>query len=386
MISELLIKMGLLSSKVTHKSPLLNYIGKSAPFIFSTQKIWHNHLTDSCEKSVNCFNELQKQALINLDSWNKYRDEDYLIDSSVQVSKDDSFSSAAKIAKQCGVAPVVLIMASAHYPAGYALPEMAYKDGLAAQEEVSFNVSTLSREIDEQLKLPKDAAELYYDAKTSDFIYHTSMSERIKAMRTMSDAEQAIVRLVSADDNNDPLYIVPMTDRQDPHVCFKSPLFLVDSDYLDSPGSSTKQTVADLSYRPLPQSEIFPFHAMFSAAVEPNDMPGGIYDWDDDAFVKAYIAEMRRRIRAQLDTLILHGHRHAVLSAFGCGAFGGKADIVANIYLEEIQDRSHCFDHLVFSIASQGERKNNYQAFFDVLDGLNLGSKNIITNSSKLSV
>ena len=43
-------------------------------------------------------------------------------------------------------------------------------------------------------------------------------------------------------------------------------------------------------------------------------------------------AETRKRVAAQLDTLIEQGVRHVVLSAFGCGAFRNPADEVAAVY------------------------------------------------------
>ena len=43
-------------------------------------------------------------------------------------------------------------------------------------------------------------------------------------------------------------------------------------------------------------------------------------------------AETRKRVAAQLDTLIEQGVRHVVLSAFGCGAFRNPADEVASVY------------------------------------------------------
>jgi len=41
--------------------------------------------------------------------------------------------------------------------------------------------------------------------------------------------------------------------------------------------------------------------------------------------------QARRRIALQLETLSEHGIRHAVLGAFGCGAFGNPAEAVAAI-------------------------------------------------------
>ena len=72
---------------------------------------------------------------------------------------------------------------------------------------------------------------------------------------------------------------------------------------------------------------------------------------------------MRRRIAAQLDTLITHRVRHAVLGAFGCGAFLNPAAEVARIYLEEISSRTQSFDVIAFAIFAPGYGPNNYAPF-----------------------
>ena len=53
--------------------------------------------------------------------------------------------------------------------------------------------------------------------------------------------------------------------------------------------------------------------------------------------------EAQRRIAAQLDTLIAHQVRYAVLGAFGCGAFRNPSAAVAKLYREEIERRSGHF-------------------------------------------
>lgn len=73
--------------------------------------------------------------------------------------------------------------------------------------------------------------------------------------------------------------------------------------------------------------------------------------------------ETRRRIAAQLDTLRNHTIRHAVLGAFGCGAFRNPADRVAQIYREEITARSEDFAVLAFAIFSAGYGPDNFTPF-----------------------
>ncbi|MFQ5473026.1 MAG: TIGR02452 family protein, partial [Dehalococcoidia bacterium] len=67
----------------------------------------------------------------------------------------------------------------------------------------------------------------------------------------------------------------------------------------------------------------------------------------------------------QLDTLRHHGVRHAVLSAFGCGAFGNPADEVARIYREELEARETDFSLVAFAIFAAGYGPDNYTPFAD---------------------
>jgi len=60
--------------------------------------------------------------------------------------------------------------------------------------------------------------------------------------------------------------------------------------------------------------------------------------------------QARRRIALQLETLSEHGIRHAVLGAFGCGAFGNPAEAVAAIYRDEIAVRASSFRAFDFAI------------------------------------
>ena|SRR5258705_8825462 len=73
--------------------------------------------------------------------------------------------------------------------------------------------------------------------------------------------------------------------------------------------------------------------------------------------------DARRRIAAQLDTLNNHGLRHAVLSAFGCGAFRNPAEQVAAIYRDEIAARAEHFDAIVFAVFAPGYGPDNYTPF-----------------------
>lgn len=110
----------------------------------------------------------------------------------------------------------------------------------------------------------------------------------------------------------------------------------------------------DLGYPWLTAAQVFPFYELRAAACDLRD--GSPFDPD----------EMRKRIAAQFATLARHGIRHAVLSAFGCGAFGNPAQEVAQIYREEIANRSDDFSMIAFAIISAGYGPDNYRLFAEV--------------------
>ena len=114
-----------------------------------------------------------------------------------------------------------------------------------------------------------------------------------------------------------------------------------------------------LGYRWLNDDEIFGFYELRSAAVDLRDRAG----FDSH--------EMRRRIVIQLHTLRSAGIRHAVLGAFGCGAFGNPPVEVAAIYRDEIERMPDAFSVIAFAIhyAGYGPR-DNFMAFESVLLGL----------------
>ena len=55
--------------------------------------------------------------------------------------------------------------------------------------------------------------------------------------------------------------------------------------------------------------------------------------------------------------------RHAVLSAFGCGAFLNPADQVARIYRQELHKRATHFDVIAFAIFHAGYGPDNFKPF-----------------------
>jgi len=139
-----------------------------------------------------------------------------------------------------------------------------------------------------------------------------------------------ITRLLSAH------YGVVYLDKDRPRICIRGP---------------EDRASADLGYRWLPDNQVFPFFELRAAA---QDLRDGLAFEPCDA---------RRRIAAQLDTLRNRGLRHAVLSAFGCGAFRNPADRVAAIYRDEIAARVEHFDVIAFAIFAPGYGPDNYTPF-----------------------
>ena len=147
---------------------------------------------------------------------------------------------------------------------------------------------------------------------------------------TLDRYVEGMTRLLSACDGA--VYL----DSQRPRVCIRGP---------------EDRSRADLGYPWLSDDEVFPFVELRAAAQDLRD--GSPFD-DDNA---------RNRIAAQLETLRRHRLRHAVLGAFGCGAFRNPATRVAQIYREEINARKMDFDVIAFAIFQAGYGPDNYAPF-----------------------
>jgi len=125
-------------------------------------------------------------------------------------------------------------------------------------------------------------------------------------------------------------------DVEHPRVCIRGP---------------EDRQRADLGYPWLVDEDVFPFFELRAAA---QDLRGGIPFSPQEA---------RKRIAVQLDTLQAAGLRHAVLSAFGCGAFQNPAEQVAEIYGDEIALRREAFDVIAFAVYWAGYGRDNFTPF-----------------------
>lgn len=132
-------------------------------------------------------------------------------------------------------------------------------------------------------------------------------------------------------------------DAKKPRVCIRGP---------------EDRSRPDLGYAWLQDDDIFPFLELRASA---QDLRGG-QPFDE--------AEARRRISAQFATLLHHGVKHILFSAFGCGVYANPAHRVASIYRDEIQKHGSAFSVIAFAIFHAGYGANNFAPFKKALGDL----------------
>lgn len=185
------------------------------------------------------------------------------------------------------------------------VPGGAYVEGAIAQEENMF------RRTDCHLRV--DQSE-----------YDEGLDRYVPEMTSLLSAEQGAVYL----------------DVARPRVCIRGP---------------EDRARGNLGYEWLGRDAIFGFFELRASA---QDLRGGSPFDASDA---------RRRIAAQLDTLRNAGIRHAVLGAFGCGAFRNPGAQVAQVYREEILARERDFSVVAFAIFDAGYGPGNHAPFAEAL-------------------
>lgn len=182
-------------------------------------------------------------------------------------------------------------------------PGGGYTDGMVAQEENMFRRTDCHFAIVRKTFMRSDGSE-QYTSEQSDLINGV----------------------------NGRVYL----DTEHPRVCIRGP---------------ENRSKSNLGYDWLADDEIFPFYELRAAAVDLRS--GEAYNHN----------ETRKRVAAQLDTLIEAGVRHVVLSAFGCGAFMNPAKYVASAYHEALKKRHMHFDVVAFGIFNAGYGPNNFAPF-----------------------
>ena len=124
----------------------------------------------------------------------------------------------------------------------------------------------------------------------------------------------------------------------------------------------------NLGYELLKKKDIFSFYELRSAAVNANKVKKNL--WSSHKIKEV----VTRLIHAQFRTLIDNNVRHVFLSAFGCGAFGNDAFMVANIYKDAIGVYKDNFSVIAFAIYYAGVGLNNYDIFSNILISPNSSS------------
>jgi uncharacterized protein (TIGR02452 family) len=78
-----------------------------------------------------------------------------------------------------------------------------------------------------------------------------------------------------------------------------------------------------------------------------------------------------RTIHEIFNVALLRGHDSLVLGAWGCGAFRGPRDEMAQLFAEVIQEKGHLFRKIGFGILVRNETDNeNYYIFSEILSSL----------------
>ncbi|OEH47371.1 hypothetical protein lpari_01539 [Legionella parisiensis] len=167
---------------------------------------------------------------------------------------------------------------------------------------------------------------------------------------------------------------------KEPRVCFRGEELYFPPSSTDEFRSSGYEPNPDISYLFLPSSSIFPFYELRSAAPEHFSESQS----QEPRVLKAYENNLRRRIAAQLNTLILEGRPYAILGAWGCGAFKNDPELVAIIYAEEIRKRAHFFQHIMFPIINTNSHSQNFDIFSEILVGIELGETSTHRNMNKV--
>ena len=185
------------------------------------------------------------------------------------------------------------------------VPGGAYVEGAVAQEENMFRRTDCHFSVDRKE-------------------YDDIRDRYLPAMTSLLSAEHGAVYL----------------DVDRPRVCIRGP---------------EDRSREDLGYEWLEPEQIYSFFELRASAQDLRD--GRAFD----------PSETRKRIGGQLNTLRDAGIRHAVLGAFGCGAFRNPGAQVARIYREEILAREAHFSIIVFAIFSAGYGPGNYAPFLKEL-------------------
>ncbi len=313
------------------------------------------YITDESKHS-----KLQKQAEENLNNWAQKKIDPPL---RVEVSYKDWGVATLEATKTFGTSYSVLNMANSLFPGGAAL------EGGSAQEENMWHRSSCARSLLDRT--------VYLNKESNLFEYRDSARALLEAASKMTEDELHSLSEIRGESITEAYKVLFCPE---PRVCFRGAEVLVAPDIDDT--GTRNQLIADsmMSYPILPNADIYPFYELRSAAPELSSKPN---TWNDQDLLKLYETDLRQRIGAQLDTLILAGKRHVILGAWGCGAFKNDPERIAKIYHEEIEKRANYFQHILFPIIQTDYNSDNFGIFNKYLNGLKLANTDSVEPNFK---
>lgn len=288
-------------------SRLLNYRKMQLHAI--RQKVLVETLTKLYDKDER--DRLRKVALDNVEKWRKEKTKNSQGSLLLHVVPDDWGVAALEATKTHGEVFACLNMANQQVFGG------GYVDGMVAQEENMFRRTDCHFSHPRNLKESQEVSVEKYNIKR---VYYTP-------------SEAILVESLSGECYFDTT----------PRVCIRG---------------QEDRAAPDLGYKLLKEDEIFPFYELRSAATDLRGKSNEIKGKQKE--------RTRKKVKAQLDTLIKNGVRHAILSAFGCGAFLHNAYEVATVYKEEIEKCKSSFDVIIFAVYYAGYGNDNFKPFQEV--------------------
>ena len=229
----------------------------------------------------------------------------------VIVVERDWGEMALQCTKKYGSIFACLNMANSRKPGG------GYEHGAAAQEENMFRRTNCHFSIDR-------STDIELNADKTSYIYKQNMQDLISAK-----------------------YNETYLDVEQPRICIK------DKETYDKKDVD----LTNFGYTELSNNNIFLFYELRCAAAYLDIKNGAKFEKE----------EMRKRIEAQFTTLKINGIRHAIMSAFGCGAFHNPPNEVAELYKECLERYKNDFDVIAFPIYYAGYGPNNYPDFRQIL-------------------
>ena len=313
--------------------------------------------------------QLQTFASTNLISW---KTKTITAPNIVEVQEQDWGNAALVATKNSGEIYTIAVDGHPNIPGGAYL----YQDN--QQEAQLWYRSTCA------LSLFAPESRIQFDKNIHQFRYEPEMEQLVNAQKIMSHEEAHTVRtrLGYTTEKFYKTYFNPEL-----HVLFRGPELIVDASNRSKTINSSSETVRAIrtSHRFLPKQEIFPFHYLLTSSPQLGQMK---INWAEPSSVKQYEDDLRQRIAAIFDTLIINHSRRVIFGAWGCYYVTNNAHFVTKILREEIEKRVHCFDHIVFAIDAQEKDHLEKLAFFrENLKGLLLaGQEHPSESSNRLNI